>query len=290
MTSLAHPDTTQSAATDTPSASRFIAPALIGLTAAGLLFCGMAALQPQGFEGDAEQVDQAWARLRTLDATPPTLPPTVTRLHEKPPTPTPTQSAAPRVAAPRPLAPTPATAAPRLAQLSAPRDLVHIDPLLMGLNAGPAGSGHGPVLHLDPNGTALSMAGDIEGGGLLGTADPRALDAVLALGKTAGIYAPAANANRKPQWLQRIEPEYPPAALQQNQQGTVALRLRISPEGRVLEVQILSATCSPAPGAEAAFSQAASAAAQRSTFLPGTDSTGRMSEQWIKVSYVFLLR
>jgi periplasmic protein TonB len=38
----------------------------------------------------------------------------------------------------------------------------------------------------------------------------------------------------------RIEPEYPAAALQQNVQGAVVLKVRVSPDGTVADVQTAS--------------------------------------------------
>lgn len=72
--------------------------------------------------------------------------------------------------------------------------------------------------------------------------------------------APAA-ALRPPRLVQFVQADYPPAALAAGTDGSVVLRLTISPEGRVTEALVLE-------GAGSGFDEAAQAAALRFTFEP----------------------
>ncbi|MGH7145111.1 MAG: energy transducer TonB, partial [Planctomycetota bacterium] len=173
---------------------------------------------------------------------------------------------------PPPLQPTTLHAAPAAAP---------IDPLLQGLTLSP-GFGAGPALAVTPGASALGAPSPGGTPSLLSQA--RTLDALAALYDADAPRRPPIEANRRPRWLNRVEPEYPADAMRSGHEGTVTLRLRVDVNGRVVEAEVLDALSG------FGFAQAAVDAARQSTFIPGTDATGAPIEEWVKVSYVFQLK
>lgn len=249
-------------------------PIVAGMGAAALLFFALAALQPTTAPEDAARLQAVWGQATTVE-----LPPLDRRRSRpKPETPPPTPPRRPPLPQPRAVAPV----APRAAIAHRPPATPRIDPLLQNMALSPAGlDGSGPTLAIDHSASAL---GDEAAGSWLGSVDSRALQALTGLRAHGGTPRTRREANRKPQWLQRIEPEYPPEALRRNQEGTVSLRLRVDVAGRVLDAEVLDAV------AGYGFAQAAVAAARKSSFIPGTGADGEPVEQWIKVSYLFQLQ
>ena len=255
----------------------------IGLLAAAGLFLASAAVQPAALADHPAEIDQAWAMLRSL----PPPEPVVTPDRLKPPAaPPPRDAAAAKllplavISRPRPASPAP-TSRPVL--LTSRHEIPQIDPLLQGISLSPEGMGSFS-LDAAQNGTALSAAGDGHNSGWLHTADTRTLSALEGLWDRHGAQRPASHRAQQPQWLTRIEPEYPADALQANREGEVQLNLLVLANGTVGDVEVSSFQN------DAAFARSAVEAARRSTFVPGRDEKGTVSDQWVKVTYRFQLK
>lgn len=80
--------------------------------------------------------------------------------------------------------------------------------------------------------------------------------------------------------LSRIEPEYPPLLQSQHVEGDVTLRVSLTPDGRIEDVQLVGAA------AAAAFNAAALSAARREQFAPETHD-GRPVSTSLTYTYRF---
>jgi protein TonB len=97
-------------------------------------------------------------------------------------------------------------------------------------------------------------------------------------GPAAEIYAPQVVVDAR--FANRVQPDYPEVAREQNAQGTAVVLVTVGPKGNVISQRLERSAGHPA------LDQAALAAAARSSFLP-PKIDGKPATETYRISYTF---
>ncbi len=100
---------------------------------------------------------------------------------------------------------------------------------------------------------------------------------LIALSLVISVFASPAKAEetitREPSIISRATPVYPPEAHAQKREGSVWVRYRVAPDGRVSDAKVEKST-------DSAFNQAAMSAMLKCRFKPARTASGKAVERW----------
>ena len=100
---------------------------------------------------------------------------------------------------------------------------------------------------------------------------------------TGPVYNPV-DVDERPRVLHQVPPAYPDGAMRQHLEEVVVLKVRVGPDGRPEDIQVLRGSQK-----DSAFDSAAAAAVQQWTFIPAKKN-GRAVACWFNVGVPFQLK